>query len=163
MLKHRELVKRLAAWLGICLVLINPMAARAQTTAALPSGARVRIELSDSLRPFPLARRTRVMVGRLARATPDTLFLQIGSPDTLRIARSTVRQLSISLGATRSRSAAEQALITSLTVAAVTYAAGERNGVTRNDRALTMGAVGFGFGALLGALRPYEHWRRVRD
>src|SRR5687768_15129133 len=71
--------------------------AHANTRPSLPpDGSRVRVTIPDSLRQDVFMPRTRSFVGTLARSTTDTLWLEIGSPDNVRVARTTVRRLEVS-------------------------------------------------------------------
>src|SRR5687767_4780726 len=76
-----------------------------------PVGSRVRVTIPDSLRQDVVLPLARSVIGTLARATPDTLWLEIGSPDSVRVARTTVRRMEVSRGASRVGSALEQGFL----------------------------------------------------
>ena len=133
--------------------------ARAQSVDDLPSGARVRITVPDSVRQAPLTPRSRTVIGTMARATTDTLWLHVAGPDTVRVPRSALRRIYVSRGVSRSRSAVEQGLF----MASI----GLSLGVAANDGELRRESIGIGavvaaLGAFMGALSPYEHWQKVR-
>jgi hypothetical protein len=95
-----DLFKRAAL---VATVVRQATSLRAQSSASVAPGARVRVILNDSLRVAPLAPARMVLFGTLRHISADDR-----------------------------------------------HPAGA-------------GAVGVTLGALLGALSPYEHWRRVRD
>ena len=128
----------------------------------LPTGARVRVVLGDSLRLAPLTSGRVLLVGTLTSLTADSRALRIAD-DTLRLARTSVRGLAVSRGASRARSAVEQAIIGGLVLATTSYATATRDGDSPRQRAFAGGIAGVSVGTLLGAIWPYEHWRRVRQ
>ena len=80
---------------------------QAQGISTLPAGVRVRITVADSARQSPLLPRAQSVIGNVARATADTLWLRIAGPDTVRVPRSTLRRVEVSRGVSRTRSAVE--------------------------------------------------------
>lgn len=138
----------------------GPAAAQAGA-APPPAGVRVRLTLADSVRQAPLGPRAASLVGTLARATADTLYVvPAGAAAPAAVPRRAVRALFVSRGVSRPRSAAEQALIGGVTWALLTYATGGAEGAPAR-RVAGYGAAGVGVGAVLGAVRPYERWRRA--
>lgn len=141
----------------------------AQFPARVAPGVRVRVMLPDSARQVPLGPRGQFVVGTVARTTADTLYVVISSATgTVGIARRTMRSLAVSRGVpSRGLSALEQggrsALLGALDFAVL-------QGVKRDDRpfdstgeaVLVGAAVGFGVGAIIGAISPAERWHRVR-
>lgn len=134
--------------------------ARAQSVAGLPNGARVRITLPDSVRQAPFTPRARTVIGTVARATTDTLWLHVAGPDTLRVPRATLSRIDVSRGVSRTRSAVEQGALLGLSIG-LSLGVATNNGEVRRD-AIGIGAVAAVLGAFLGALRPYEHWATAR-
>ena len=134
--------------------------AEAQRVADVAAGSRVRLAVADSLRQEPFLPRTRSFVGTLARGTPDTLWVHVAGPDTIRVPRSTVRGMEVSRGASRGGSALEQGLAVALIFGIPRYAAAD----DRDERQRAIAIVGSTavVAAVVGALRPYERWRRVR-
>jgi len=132
--------------------------AQGQAIADLPAGARVRITLPDSARPFPFARRARAVIGTVARATMDTLWVQVGGPDTVRVPRGVIRKVEVSRGVSRARSALEMGLLFGVDVGLLvaTHDHHERG------EAVAIGVSAVALGAFIGAVSPYERWRRVR-
>jgi len=135
--------------------------AHANTRPSLPpDGSRVRVTIPDSLRPDMFMPRARSVVGTLARATPDTLWLEIGSPDSVRVARNTVRRLEVSRGASRVASALERGI--GLGAMGFLLVQSLSDHPDRRERATKVGLSTAGVAALAGALWPFERWRRVR-
>ena len=135
--------------------------AQGQGIADLPAGARIRITLPDSARQTPLTLRIQTVVGTFARTTSDTLWLQVGGPDTVRVPRAALRRVEVSRGVSRARSALEFGFGTGLAIGLASHA-GAYGDDHRGDDAIVIGAVTAVVGAVIGALRPYERWRRVR-
>ena len=125
-----------------------------------PVGSRVRVTIPDSLRQDVILPRARSVIGTLVRATPDTLWLEIGSPDSVRVARTIVRRLEVSRGASRVESALQQGFVFGAMGWMLVHAASDES--DRRERAWKVGLTAAGVSALLGAVRPYERWRRVR-
>ena len=149
-----------AALLALLAVALGAARVGAQSAVAPPVGARVRVVLPDSVRAASFGQPSRALVGILAHATPDTLWLEVGSPDTVRVARASLRSVQVSRGASRIASAVELGLFTGITYGLVAYAASPED--VRARRAVRFG-IGFGaVGALLGTLRPYERWGYFR-
>jgi hypothetical protein len=154
-----NLLRRLLVAVAIAGV-ARPAAVYAEATPATV-GARVRLTLADSARQAPLGPQAAALVGTLARASADTLYVvPAGTVTPAAIPRSAVRALFVSRGVSRRRSAVEQALIGGVTWALLTYATGGSEGAPAR-RVAAYGAAGVGVGAVLGAVRPYERWRRA--
>jgi hypothetical protein len=128
----------------------------AQRLADLPPSTRVRLRLPDSLRQSPLSPRTRFFVGQFVRATPDSIYLQVHGSAPFGIARDGVRMWT-SRGASRGRSALWAGAYLGLLGAYTQLIDGERS------EALVVGGIGLGVGVVVGALSPWERWRRLRD
>lgn len=133
---------------------------RAQGVERLPSGARVRVWIPDSLRQEPYMPRRRSIIGTLARATPDTLWLHVAGPDTLRLPRVSMA-VEVSRGASRTRSAVEHGLVMGIALGLIFYAAADDDAESRRE-AVQKGGIAAAIGAVIGAWRPYERWRGVR-
>jgi len=95
--------------------------AEGQGIADLPAGARVRITIPDSARLHPSMPRAQSVIGTFARASSDTLWLQVAGPDPVRVPRGAIR-----------------------------------------EKAVLGGAIGAVLAGVVGAVRPYERWKRVR-
>ena len=147
--------------LTLALVLL-PAQAMAQEAASLPAGTRVRIERPDTLRFAPLVRRSRFVIGSVVRATPDTMYLELGVPGTLAISRSAMRSLAVSRGASRARSAVQQALFAGLVLGALAYSPPHDGRDRSLNDAAAWAAGGVVLGAAVGYASPYEQWRRLR-
>ena len=149
-----------ALWMLAGLACLVASRVEAQSVADLAPGARVRVYVSDSLRQDVFLPRTRNFIGALSRATADTLWLHVGGPDTVRIPRSDVRSLYASRGASRLTSALERGFLIAVAFGVPLYTAAD----DRDERRKAVAVVGAGavLAAIVGAVRPYEHWRRVR-
>ena len=134
--------------------------ADAQRVDDVPAGARVRLAIADSLRQEPFLPRGHRVIGTLARATPDTLWLHVVGPDTVRVPRSAVRGVEVSRGASGVSSALEQFVAVALIFGIPLYSAAD----DRDERQRAIVIVGGTavVAAVVGALRPNERWRRVR-
>jgi hypothetical protein len=124
--------------------------ARAQN-APLP-GQRVRIAISDSLRVVPFAKRLRPMIGTLQSVSHDSIWVLLANGSATAINRQSVQTISTSRGASRMRSALEQGVFGGLLLYVV-------SGGTRKHQ-LSAATVGLGIGSVVGAISPYEHWKR---
>ncbi len=156
-------VQRLLAHAGACAVaLAAGRGAAAQPWAGLPAGARVRVIVPDSLRAAPFAPRAQPLVGTIARGGADTLYLvPPGGAGTVALPRDAVRGLAVSRGASRARSAVEQAVAGAVLLAGAALTADRDGGRVAARRAAGLGAAGAAIGAVIGAARPYERWRVV--
>ena len=125
-------------------------------------GSRVRIGVPDSLRASPFVRRGQWIAGTLVRATQDTLVLHVGGANPLYVARRDVTELSVSEGASRVRSAADHALYAGVLFAISTYYVDHAEGSVQGRHVALAAGSGVALGALLGALSPFEHWRKLR-
>jgi hypothetical protein len=130
-----------------------------QGIADLPAGARVRITLPDSARQDPFMPRAQSVIGTFARTTSDTLWLRIAGPDTVRVPRGALRRVEVSRGVSRARSAAEYGLV-GLGMGVMLHAVADDDDSRRD--AIGVGAITAVLGAFVGAVRPFERWRRVR-
>jgi hypothetical protein len=149
-----------ALFIAIVAACLWPVRAEAQRAVDLAPGTRVRVALADSLRQAVFLPRARTLIGTLARATADTLWLHVGGPDTIRVPRAGLRSLDVSRGASRSSSALEQGLAVAVGFGLPLYAAAD----DRDERREAIFVVGFTAvtAAIIGAVRPHERWRRVR-
>jgi hypothetical protein len=133
--------------------------AQAQGISELPSGVRVRVTIPDSVRQAPFIPRRQIVIGTLARATSDTLWVHVAGPDTLRLPRSSTA-VQVSRGVSRGRSAIQSGLAIGVGVLLAAYPRAHSESARRD--ALAMAGGGVLAGALIGAWSPYETWRRVR-
>ena len=137
-----------------------PDVARSQGLVPLPVGARVQLQLADSLRPGPFAPRAQRVIGTVVREAGGVVHLRVGAQDTLRVARASVQRAAVSRGASRSRSAVQQGVIGALTVAA--FSARGAGGGTSSGSAIARGAAwGAALGVVTGVLSPFESWRTI--
>jgi len=151
--------RRFALLLSLTTAFVAPHA-EAQRAESLAAGVRVRVTVPDSLRQQAFGRRTRTLVGTLARVSPDTVWLHVGGPDTVRFARTGLRRVETSRGASRLASAFEFAVFSGLFYGLAAYTVADDADRWRHAREYGGTAAGFGF--IVGAVRPYERWRVVR-
>ena len=147
--------RRLAAMLVITSVLVT-RAASAQETP-LPVGARVRVTLA------PAAAGAHV-VGRLERASHDSLVLALGDPrGRLGVARGDVARVEVSDHRSRRASAIRTGVQTALLGFGVQLLSdrGNPDAAKRFGQAATWGAVGFTFGYAVGYRLSRDSWRPV--
>jgi hypothetical protein len=108
----------------------------------------------------PFLPRAQSVIGNVARATSDTLWLQVAGHDTLRVPRGTLRRVEVVCRVSRGRSAVEHGL--TLGAMSVLILSVPADDARSHQSALGISAIAAGLGAALGAWRPYELWRRVR-
>lgn len=131
--------------------------ANRQGWEAMNVGARVSIQVSDSLLPPGLARKNAI-VGLVSRREPESVSLQITSTDTLLVPRTMITRLSVSRGKSRQRSAIRLGAIEAAVLAVLPPSRGE---YFDSDHFRGI-AIGAGLGALIGALLATEEWKRLR-
>jgi hypothetical protein len=149
---------RLAVY-SVCLG--APAQAHAQRLADVTPATRLRLLLPDSLRQGPFAPRKHYVTGQFIRATADSVYLQMSGAAPFGVARAGV-PMWVSRGASRSHSALRAGAALGLFSAAVTYTDGRQGRYHQTSDALVGGAIGLGVGVIVGALSPWERWRRLR-
>jgi hypothetical protein len=135
----------------------DPRSASGQGWDAMSVGSRISLRVNDSLLPPGLARKNAI-VGLVANYTPEALYLQITTHDTLRIPRATITRLSLSRGKSRARSAVRLGLIEAIVLTVLPPARGE---YFDSDHFGSI-AIGAGLGALIGAVWPPEEWKKLK-
>ena len=133
--------------------------AQAQGIADLPSGARVRVTIPDSMRQAPLIARRQSIIGTFVRATSDTVWLRVAGPDTIRLPRASTA-VQASRGVSRTRSAIQFGIGAGVVALLIRYP--DAHSESARHDALGIAGGSMVAGALIGALSPYESWRRVR-
>ena len=152
--------------LGVLLFASAPPHANAQWPPEVFPGARLQVRLPEA--EFQAgARRGHLVRGRVVRLSPDSIYLAVtDSLGPLAIPRSLIQRLDRSRGVPSRTSSAllrgarDGAAIALLTV--LLNELHEESDLTTGEAALLGGGVGFALGAVVGALRPEERWRRVR-
>jgi hypothetical protein len=139
-----------------------PAQAQAQRLADVTPATRLRLLLRDSLRQQPLAPRKLFVTGQFVRATADSVYLQMAGAAPFGVARAGV-PMWVSRGASRGHSAFRAGAALGLFSAAITYADGRQGRYHQASDAMVGGAIGLGVGAIVGALSPWERWRRLRS
>jgi hypothetical protein len=150
---------RLAAF-SVCLGV--PAQVHAQELADVAPATRLRLLLPDSLRQQPLAPREHFVTGRFVSATADSVYLQMSGTAPFGVARSGV-PMWVSRGASRGQSAVLAGVALGMLSAVVIYTDGEQGRYHQTSDALVGGAIGLGVGAIVGAVSPWERWRRLRN
>ena len=103
--------------------------------------------------------------GRVARLGTDTLYLAVtDSLGPLAIHRSLIERVDISRGVpSRGSSALGRGLFSAAGWALIGLVYGSiDDDVEAGDAALVGGTIGFGIGAIVGAIWPQERWKRVK-
>ena len=155
------------AWLLLLLCHLPILAAGAQWPPEIVRGTRVQAQLPEA-QFQPVGRRGHLVRGRVAGMAPDTLYLAVtDSVGPLAVPRSLIERLDYSRGVpSRPSSALSQGLRTGVAMALLLVLLNEMeegsDRVSTGTAALVGGGVGLSIGALVGALRPQERWRRVR-
>ena len=154
-------------WLALLLssVLVAPL--RAQWPPEIIQGVRVQVQLPE-VQFQPAARRGHLLRGRVAALTADTLYLAVtDSVGRLAIPRPLIKRLEYSRGVpSRGSSALVRGLQSGAAMALLLVLWNEldegSDRTSAGTAALVGGSVGFATGAVFGALRPQERWRRAR-
>lgn len=147
--------------LAVCSVcLCAPAHAHAQALTDVAPGARLRLLLPDSLRQAPFSPRKQFVVGQFVRATEDSVYLQMVGTSPFGVARGGV-PMWVSRGASREHSALRAGAGLGLLAAAVVYTDGRQGRYHQTSDAMVGGAIGLGVGLIVGALSPWERWRRL--
>jgi hypothetical protein len=147
--------------------LLHPRDASAQRGRELPMigvGTRVRVGVVDVISRSPFASKAQRLQGTVRVIAAETLYVDLSNTvGAVAIPREAIQGVEMSLGRpSRSESAAGVGA-----VSAVLCALFLPSFVPHADRYFGSGwrgnvasaGIGFGAGALIGALRPYEHWR----
>ena len=112
--------------------------------------------------------RQQIVIGTVTALGGETLSLEVPfTTGTIEVPRSSVRQLSVSLGVpSRAESALRHGIEFAATLALSFYILHEVDDQSSfdsgGDAALMGAGIGLGVGALLGAISPSERWRRLR-
>jgi len=139
-----------------------PAQAHAQGLTDVPPATRLRLQLPDSLRQVPFASRKQFVTGQFVRATADSVYLQMSGSAPFGVARAGVTMW-VSRGASRGQSALLAGAALGLLGAFVAYTDGEQGRYHQTSDAMVSGAIGLGVGIIVGALSPWERWRRLRS
>ena len=148
------------AALAVCLGV--PAQVHAQELADVAPATRLRLRLPDSLRQQPLAPRNHFITGQFVRETADSVYLQMSGTAPFGVARAGV-PMWVSRGASRGHSAVLAGVALGMLSAVVIYTDGEQGRYHQTSDALVGGAIGLGVGAIVGAISPWERWRRLRN
>lgn len=149
--------------LVVCSICLGaPAQAHAQHLADVAPATRLRLLLPDSLRQVPLARRQQFVTGQFVRATADSVYLQMSGSAPFGVARAGV-PMWVSRGASRGHSALRAGAALGLFSAAVVYTDGRQGRYHQTSDAMVGGAIGLGVGVIVGAVSPWERWRRLRS
>jgi hypothetical protein len=155
-------------WMGLGILLtVWPLPpANAQWPAEIAPGARVQIRLPEA--EFQATgRRGHLLRGRVARLAHDSLYLAVtDSVGPLAIPRTLIQRIDYSRGVpSRMTSALLRGLrlgAGSALLLALLNEHDDDSALSTGEAALLGGGVGFTLGAIVGALRPEERWRRVQ-
>jgi hypothetical protein len=160
-------MRLLASWMIVALgMLAAAQSLEAQWPAEIVPGARVRARLPE--RQYQQGnQRGHLLRGRVSRLSADTLYLAItDSVGPLAIPRQLIQRLDYSRGVPSRLSSALTRGLVGGAVLAATLALwnelDEDSGTSTGDAALIGAAVGFGTGAIVGAIFPIERWKSVK-
>jgi hypothetical protein len=146
-------------WLVIpaIVLVVHALPLRAQQSLdSLPTGSRISVAVSDSLRPWIFSPRRQNIHGTLTRATPDSVYFTVHGSAPIAMARNQIRAVFVSRGEHRGRSALSVgSLVALIAVTSNTHD-------TDHRKRLAFVAGSGAIGAVLGALWPFEHWKWVR-
>jgi hypothetical protein len=161
-------VNGIVAWLLLALLLLSlaPMRVQAQWPPEVAPGVRVQVWLPEA--EFQTAaRRGHLLRGRIVHLAQDSLYLSVtDSIGPLAIPRSLIQRLDRSRGVpSRTTSALLRGARDGAAFALLAVLLNEMDddpNLSTGEAALVGVGVGFTLGAVVGALRPEERWRRVR-
>lgn len=137
--------------------------AQQRTLAETPPGERVQLVMRDSLRQDPIFSPRQWIVGQFVQATADSIWIQPFGAAPLGVAKSYIKTARVSRGMSRWRSALTTGFAWGFGFAAAVAVDQLDENQDHEGRNILVGAgVGAGAGMLLGVVRPFEHWRRVR-
>lgn len=155
---------RFSKYLIVAMVAFISLAniAAAQRLEEPQVGSRVRIGMRDSLRATPVVRPGFWVMGTVVRATQDSLVLHVGGANPLSVARRDITGLAVSEGSSRARSAVEHGLFAGVLFAFATYTVDNTERDLRGRNVAIAAGSGVALGAVLGALSPFEHWRKLK-
>jgi hypothetical protein len=139
---------------------------QAQWPAAIVPGARVRARLPE-MQYQQGNQRGHLLRGRVSRLSADTLYLAItDSVGPLAVPRNLIQRLDYSRGVpSRFASALTRGLVGGAVLAGTLALFNELwddPGTSTGDAALIGAAIGFGTGAIMGAIFPIERWKSVK-
>ena len=146
---------------GLIACCVLPATLPAQPAWPLPVGVRVRLEYADTVRQVPIGFSRHQLVGQLLADSSGAFHLRLPTGDLVSVQQSAVKGAWTSSGVSRGRSVL--AMGGSLALTGFFVGGGgwrQRDSDTRGRLIGT--AIGAGVGAIVGVLRPYEFWRRVR-
>lgn len=138
------------------------MTLSAQARFDLPLGQRVRLEYADSVRLVPIGRSRQQLTGVLMADSADAVQLRLPTGDLVMLRRDALKQAWVSNGVSRGRSAFALAVSFSATGYLMSSPRSWRGNDNDFGDALIGAAVGAGIGTVLGLIRPFETWKRVR-
>ncbi|MFN2566439.1 MAG: hypothetical protein ABR499_15695 [Gemmatimonadaceae bacterium] len=131
-------------------------------------GTRVRVEVVEGTpQVFPQSPFSAVaqrLQGTVRAIAPETLYVALSNAaGTVAIPRVAIRRVEMSLGRPSRSASAMQVGTASAVLFALfmpSFVVQPERQFGSSERAAVVGAgIGFGMGALFGALRPYERWR----
>lgn len=130
----------------------------AQTLTQLPANTRIRVILPDSLRQGSFSPKQQFIAGELVRVTTDSLTMRVKGAGDLSMPLLNIRQIRASRGASRGRSA----FISGVALGAAGLLVVNASRRYTNNDMWVAGGVGLGVGAIMGAISPFETWRRIK-
>ena len=151
--------------LSTCALAIAPLSTGlGQWPSGMMPGARVQVQLPERQYQFS-AHRGQMLRGKVTATSADTLYLAVAdSIGPLAIPRRLIQHAYLSRGVpSRGESAVRRGIGGAIGGALIGWGIGALDDdIDNSDAALIGGAIGLGTGALLGALFPYERWKRMK-
>jgi hypothetical protein len=138
-------------------------AAPAQWPSELAQGGRVQVQLPEQQYQLD-ARRGQLVRGRVTGLAADTLYLAVtDSLGPLAIPRRLIQRIAVSRGVpSRGASAIRRGIASGIGGALLGLGIGLLDDdIDDSDAALIGAAIGFGTGAVSGALWPHERWKKL--
>lgn len=142
--------------------LLMPHVAQAQSSPfLLPAGSRVKLEYGDSVRQVPIGFNRHRLIGALVADSSGAYRLRLPTGDMASVRHTGVTKAWVSHGVSRKRSALSLGLSFAMTGFFVGGGGTKTNARRQRDQLIGIG-VGAGVGTIVGIIRPFETWRRVR-
>lgn len=150
-------LRRVRALVAAAAILVSAGALPAQITLdSLPRGTRVFIDLTDSTVSSRLRRPSASFMGAMLQVTPSTVILRAGVADSISLPRQAITRIERSLGRSRTRSAIRIGVAYGLLGVLM-----QDRWSGNTDKAWLSVAGSTALGAAVGAIFPWERWRRI--
>jgi len=146
---------------GLIACCVLPATLPAQAAWPLPVGVRARLEYADTVRQVPIGFSRQQLIGQLLADSSGAFHLRLPTGDLVSVRQSAVKSAWTSSGVSSGRSVLATGGSLALTGLLVAGGGWRQRDSDARERLIGT-AIGAGVGAIIGVLRPYEFWRRVR-